>query len=71
MEISNHKAHKAVWYMEGETFLDTKYEFTLIKTVDNSVTTYEVIIKDPPMSPEKEFIIKDIIRKHYETHGAE
>lgn len=78
MEITIQKPHKTEYYFKGEIILDMKYEYTLFKTVSEKGTAYGV--EAHPSSDEtswegwdeiKKKFVQDIIRKHYETYGAE
>ena len=78
MEITIQKPHKTEYYFKGQITLDMKYDYTLAKSVTESGTIYGVDAH--PSSEEsnwngwdeiKKNFIQDIIRKHYETYGAE
>jgi hypothetical protein len=78
MEITIQKPHKTEYYFKGEITLDMKYEYTLAKSVTADGTIYGVsaqISKDESdasdWSEAKQKFIENIIRKHYETYGAE
>lgn len=78
MEITIQKPHKTEYFFKGEITLDVKYEYTLLKEVSERGTIYGVDAH--PSSEEskwegwdetKKKFVQDIIRKHYETYGAE
>jgi hypothetical protein len=78
MEITIQKPHKTEYYFNGEITLDMKYEYILLKVVSASGTTYGVsasISQDEEdvsdWSEAKQKFVENIIRKHYETYGAE
>jgi hypothetical protein len=78
MEITIQKPHKTEYYFKGEITLDMKYEYTLAKSVTAEGTIYGVsaqLSKDESdtsdWSEAKQKFVENIIRKHYETHGAE
>lgn len=78
MEITIQKPHETEYHFHGEVILDMKYEYTLIKKVNNLGTMYSVSAH--PSSSEtnwggwdeiKKRFVEDIILKHYEMYGAE
>jgi hypothetical protein len=78
MEITIQKPHKTEYYFKGEITLDVKYEYTLCKSVTADGTIYGVsaqLSKDETdtsdWSETKQKFVENIIRKHYETYGAE
>jgi hypothetical protein len=78
MEITIDKPHKTEYYFKGEITLDMKYEYILLKEVSASGTIYGVnaqLSKDESdtsdWSETKQKFVENIIRKHYETYGAE
>jgi hypothetical protein len=78
MEITIQKPHKTEYYFKGEITLDMKYEYTLAKSVTAEGTIYGVSAqpsKDESdasdWSETKQKFVENIIRKHYETYGAE
>jgi hypothetical protein len=78
MEITIQKPHKTEYYFKGEITLDMKYEYTLAKSVTAEGTVYGVsaqLSKDESdtsdWSETKQKFVENIIRKHYETYGAE
>jgi hypothetical protein len=78
MEITIEKPHKTEYYFKGEITLDMKYEYTLAKSVTAEGTIYGVsaqLSKDESdtsdWSETKQKFVENIIRKHYETYGAE
>jgi hypothetical protein len=78
MEITIQKPHKTEYYFKGEITLDMKYEYTLVKSVTAEGTIYGVsaqLSKDESdtsdWSEAKQKFVENIIRKHYETYGAE
>jgi hypothetical protein len=78
MEITIQKPHKTEYYFKGEITLDMKYEYTLAKSVTAEGTIYGVsaqLSKDESdtsdWSETKQKFVENIIRKHYETYGAE
>lgn len=78
MEITIQKPHKTEYYFKGEITLDVKYEYTLCKSVTAEGTIYGVSAHlsldetdTSDWSETKQKFVQDIIRKHYETYGAE
>jgi hypothetical protein len=78
MEITIQKPHKTEYYFKGEITLDMKYEYTLVKSVTAEGTIYGVSAQlskeesdTSDWSEIKQKFVENIIRKHYETHGAE
>lgn len=78
MEITIQKPHKTEYYFKGEIILDMKYEYTLAKSVTSEGTIYGVnaqLSKEESDTSDwnemKQKFVENIIRKHYETHGAE
>jgi hypothetical protein len=78
MEITIQKPHKTEYYFKGEITLDMKYEYTLAKSVTADGTIYGVsaqLSKEESDASDwnetKQKFVENIIRKHYETYGAE
>jgi hypothetical protein len=78
MEITIQKPHKTEYYFKGEITLDMKYDYTLIKSVTAEGTIYGVSAQlskeesdKSDWSEAKQKFVENIIRKHYQTHGAE
>jgi hypothetical protein len=78
MEITIQKPYKTEYYFKGEITLDMKYEYTLAKSVTADGTIYGVsaqLSKEESDASDwnetKQKFVENIIRKHYETYGAE
>jgi len=78
MEITIQKPHKTEYYFKGQIILDMKYDYTLAKSVTAEGTIYGVSAQvsteetdTSDWSETKQKFVENIIRKHYETHGAE